>query len=87
MSDLHEMATERKRSDTSLVNFMQEHKVAVHYDGKSKRWIATTEDYMGKGKGIRSAIIDLERKAIADSWEARTVAASMFYDIDLPEGL
>lgn len=85
MSDLHEQATERKRSDTSLINFMQNHKVAVHYDGK--RWIATTEDYMGMGKGIRAAIIDLERRATADSFVSRTVAASMFYDIDLPEGL
>ena len=77
--------TERKRSDTSLINFMQNHKGAVHYDGT--RWIATTEDYMGMGKSVRAAIIDLDRRATADSWEARTVAASMFYDIDLPEGL
>ncbi len=62
MSDLHEAAEEvrKQRSDTSLVNFMTNHKVSVHYDGT--RWIATTEDYMGVGTSLRSAVINLERR-------------------------
>lgn len=60
MSDLHEMATERKRSDTSLMNFMTNHRVSVRYDGT--RWVATTEYYMGMGNSLRSSIIDLQRK-------------------------
>lgn len=60
MSDLHEMAIERKRSDTTLINFMQNHKVSVRYDGT--RWVATTEYYMGMGNSIRSALIALERR-------------------------
>lgn len=61
MSDLHEQAEElrKKRSDTSLINFMHNHKVSVRYVGK--RWVATTEDNMGMGNSIRSALINLER--------------------------
>ena len=59
MSDLHEQATEHKRSDTSLINFMHNHKVSVRYVGN--RWVATTEDNMGMGNSIRSALINLER--------------------------
>jgi hypothetical protein len=65
MSDLHEMAEERKRSDTSLINFMHNHKVSVRYVGK--RWVATTEDYMGMGNSIRSALINLERRVYGRS--------------------
>lgn len=62
MSDLHEQAEELrdKTSDTSLMNFMTNHKVSVHYSGKS--WVATTEDYMGQGNSLRSSIIDLKRR-------------------------
>lgn len=62
MTDLHEAAEEvrKQRSDTSLMNFMTDHKVSVRYDGT--RWIATTEDYMGLGTSLRSSIVDLERK-------------------------
>ena len=59
MSDLNEMAEERKRSDVSLVNFMQNHKVSVRYVGN--RWVATTEDNMGMGNSLRSSVINLER--------------------------
>jgi len=61
MSDLHEQAEEfrKKRSDTSLMNFMHNHKVSVRFVGN--RWVATTEDYMGMGNSIRSALINLER--------------------------
>lgn len=59
MSDLHEQATERKRSDTTLMNFMSNHKVSVRYVGN--RWVATTEENMGMGNSIRSALINLER--------------------------
>lgn len=60
MSDLHEMAEERKRSDTSLINFMNNHKVSVRYVGN--RWVATTEHSMGMGNSIRSALFNLERR-------------------------
>ena len=59
MSDLHEQATERKRSDTSLINFMQNHKVSVRLI--SPNWVATTEHNMGMGKTIRDALHNLER--------------------------
>lgn len=59
MSDLNEMAEERKRSDVSLVNFMQNHKVSVRYVGN--RWVATTGDNMGMGNSLRSSVINLER--------------------------
>jgi hypothetical protein len=61
MSDLHEQATEvrKQRSDTSLINFMHNHKVSVRYVGN--RWVATTEENMGMGNSIRSALINLER--------------------------
>lgn len=59
MTDLHEQATERKRSDTSLINFMHNHKVSVRWVGRS--WTASTEDYMGVGSSIRSALLNLER--------------------------
>lgn len=62
MSDLHEQATEarKQRSDTSLINFMHNHKVSLRYVGK--QWVATTEDYMGMGNSLRSALINLERR-------------------------
>ena len=62
MSDLHEQAEElrKKRSDTSLMNFMNNHKVSVRYVGR--QWVASTEDYMGMGNSLRSAIINLERR-------------------------
>jgi hypothetical protein len=60
MSDLHEMADERKRSDVSLINFMTNHKVSVRFVGR--QWVATTEDYMGMGNSLRSAVINLERR-------------------------
>jgi len=59
MSDLHNMADEHKRSDTSLINFMHNHKVSVRWVGRS--WVASTEDYMGMGSSIRSALLNLER--------------------------
>lgn len=61
MSDLHEQAesVRKQRSDTSLINFMHNHKVSVRYVGN--RWVATTEDNMGMGNSIRSALINLER--------------------------
>jgi len=61
MSDLHEQAEEhrKKRSDTSLINFMHNHKVSVRFVGN--RWVASTENNMGMGKSIRSALISLER--------------------------
>ncbi len=59
MTDLHEQAEERKRSDTSLINFMHNHKVSVRWVGRS--WTASTEDYMGVGSSIRSALLNLER--------------------------
>lgn len=62
MSDLHEQAEElrKKRSDTSLMNFMNNHKVSVRYVGR--QWVASTENYMGMGNSLRSAIINLERR-------------------------
>jgi len=62
MSDLHEQAEEvrKQRSDTSLMNFMTNHKVSIRYVGK--QWVATTENYMGMGNSLRSAIINLERR-------------------------
>lgn len=64
MSDLHEMAEERKRSDTSLINFMQNNRVSVVYICETRRWIAKSTDSLQEGRGtnIRSAIIDLERR-------------------------
>jgi len=64
MSDLHEMADERKRSDTSLMNFMQNNRVSVVYIGETRRWIAKSTDLLQEGRGtnIRSAIIDLQRR-------------------------
>ena len=61
MSDLNEQAEEhrKKRSDTSLMNFMQNHKVSVCYDGK--HWVATTGKFCGLGESIRSALSHLER--------------------------
>ena len=49
----------KERSDTALINFMHNHKVSVRWVGKS--WVASTEDYMGMGNSIRSALINLER--------------------------
>jgi hypothetical protein len=49
----------KERSDTSLINFMNNHKVSVRYVGN--RWVATTEENMGMGTSIRSALINLER--------------------------
>ena len=49
----------KERSDTSLINFMHNHKVSVRYVGN--RWVATTEENMGMGTSIRSALINLER--------------------------
>tara|TARA_B100000085_G_C18486707_1_gene489548 strand:- start:108 stop:305 length:198 start_codon:yes stop_codon:yes gene_type:complete len=62
MSDLHEQAEElrKRRSDTSLMNFMNNHKVSVRYVGR--QWVASTENYMGMGNSLRSAIINLERR-------------------------
>ena len=62
MSDLHEQAEQvrKQRSDTSLINFMHNHKVSVRYVGK--RWVATTENYMGMGNSLRSAVVNLERR-------------------------
>ena len=64
MSDLHEMAEDRKRSDTSLMNFVQNNRVSIVYVGESRRWIAKSNDSLQEGRGtnIRSAIIDLERR-------------------------
>ena len=64
MSDLHGMAEDRKRSDTSLMNFMQNNRVSVVYVGESRRWIAKSTDSLQEGRGtnIRSAVIDLERR-------------------------
>lgn len=61
MTDLHEQAEEvrKQRSDTSLINFMHNHKVSVRFVGN--RWVASTEDNMGMGNSIRSALINLER--------------------------
>lgn len=64
MTDLHEMADEHRRSDTSLMNFMQNHKVSVVYVGEERRWKAKSADRLheGWGNGIRLALIDLERR-------------------------
>ena len=64
MTDLHEMAEERKRSDVSLMNFMQNNRVSVVYIGETRRWRAKSADSLQEGIGtnIRSAIIDLERR-------------------------
>jgi hypothetical protein len=69
MSDLHEMADERKRSDTSLINFMQNHRVSVTYIGEKRRWKAKSMDRLheGWGNGIRLALIDLERRMKNDA--------------------
>ena len=55
---------ERKRSDTTLLNFMQNNRVSVVFVGESRRWIAKSMDSLQEGRGtnIRSAIIDLERR-------------------------
>jgi hypothetical protein len=58
MTDLHEMAKEHKRSDTSLMNFMQNHRVSVCYDGK--HWVATTGRFCGHAKSLRLSISNLK---------------------------
>ena len=67
MSDLNEQAEEhrKKRSDTSLMNFMHNHKVSVRFVGN--RWVASTENNTGMGKSIRSALISLERSMYGGS--------------------
>ena len=62
MTDLHEAAEEhrKKRSDTSLMNFMNNHKVSVRYVGR--QWVASTENHMGMGNSLRSSITNLERR-------------------------
>jgi hypothetical protein len=64
MSDLNEMAEDHKRSDTSLMNFMQNNRVSVVYIGEKRRWRAKSMDSLqeGWGKGIRLALLDLKRK-------------------------
>ena len=64
MSDLHEMANERKRSDTSMMNFMQNNRVSVVYIGEARRWIAKSMDSIQRGMGtsVRKALVDLERR-------------------------
>lgn len=64
MSDLHDMAEERKRSDVSLMNFVQNNRVSVMYVGETRRWTAKSTDSLAKGMGksVRAAIIDLERR-------------------------
>jgi len=59
MVDINEMAGDVRRSDTSLMNMMQNYKVSVRYYGKS--WIASTEDHKGMGNSLRSALISLDR--------------------------
>jgi len=49
----------RDRTDTSLINFMHNHRVSVRFVGNS--WVASTEENMGMGNSIRSALINLER--------------------------
>lgn len=53
----------KERSDTSLMNFMQNNRVSVGYDAGVRRWVAKSMDSLKRGMGssIRSAIIDLER--------------------------
>jgi len=53
----------KERSDTSLMNFMQNHRVSVFYDGSVRRWVAKSLDSLkqGMGSSIRTALIDLER--------------------------
>jgi len=53
----------KERSDTSLMNFMQNHRVSVFYDGGVRRWVAKSLDSLkqGMGSSIRTALIDLER--------------------------
>jgi len=52
------MSDRRKRSDTSLINYMHNYKVAVQYDGT--RWVANTEHTQGYGDTVRLALYDLE---------------------------
>lgn len=59
MVDLNEMAGDMKRSDTSLMNMMQNYKVSVRYYGKS--WVASTEDHTGMGNSLRSALVSLDQ--------------------------
>jgi len=53
----------KERSDTSLINFMQNYRVCVGYDGSVRRWVAKSMDSLrqGMGSSIRTALIDLER--------------------------
>lgn len=66
MTDLHEAAEElrKKRSDTSLINFLQNNRVSVVYLGETRSWVARSPDSWqeGRGNSLRSAIIDLERR-------------------------
>ena len=53
----------KESSDTSLINFMQNHRVSVTYIGEKRRWKAKSADSLAEGMGtsIRFAIIDLQR--------------------------
>jgi len=55
----------KKRSDTSLINFMHNYQVSVRYEGT--RWVATTENHMGQGNTVRSALEDLECNKVVNS--------------------
>lgn len=52
------MTEQRKRSDTSLINFMHNHKIAVWYNGN--KWVAATDCLQGLGDTVRLALYDLE---------------------------
>ena len=54
----------KERSDTTLMNFMQNNRISVVYVGETRRWVAKSMDSLQEGRGtnIRSAVIDLERR-------------------------
>ena len=58
----------KDRSDTSMINFMQNKRVSIKYDGGIRRWVAGSLDSLHKGMGssIRTALIDLERSMNQD---------------------
>lgn len=46
-------------SDTSILNFINNHKVTLRYNGK--QWIATAKERMVMGDNIRQALTELKR--------------------------
>jgi hypothetical protein len=64
MTDLNEMATEHRKSDTSLMNFISNHVTSVTRPTGSSSWVATSRDYIGYGDSIRECLQDLYNREV-----------------------